>query len=561
SSSHSLLLMPPSAWAPPPELHASFGPYSVTQPLSSLPFPFSPSLSASLLSEHVEKEEGERGQDQFRVRVLFHQRLGSSGTCVSLHAFRETEERKASCITQPPLGFCVVMLTLPSDWFKNQKGDQSDHTTSELQSRAPSYRQVKNRTRHWRGQQERSCLNGPREAELSLDSHVVIGYQRGPMLIGQPIRVSVNLRANFSQEFVIIRLKVPKGLVSLMAQRTLTSDLWAVTLEKTQGPDHDVVSILCHKHSTAKHQADSMSLQQVVCFSVDGLRRSFGVAMSVTAQWWVEYSGHALPPPHGAGESLFTFTDRPIIGIAPITESKSILNTAILTSFPVSLPIIVLAVSRSGKVSDITSAVSCHSENNNIIKVSSDCSSVFVDGSESGEGHTCAQVRFSLGTLSGSLCLQVWAPSVPLQVSLADPVLNAIQGWDYYTDKGCVPVYQRTSVQVLTQFQALDSQGKTKHFLSSSDWLVDVTELVRDWLRIEDPRVASLGKGNSVIGRHPGKTTIYVVSAQWDGILGACDLMVTSDLVAPGDLSVQVVSGLGMTLSSSQSHPALVTAT
>uniref|UniRef100_A0A3B3ZMS9 Uncharacterized protein n=1 Tax=Periophthalmus magnuspinnatus TaxID=409849 RepID=A0A3B3ZMS9_9GOBI len=238
---------------------------------------------------------------------------------------------------------------------------------------------------------------------------------------------------------------------------------------------------------------------------------------------------------------------------------KSILNTAILTSFPVSLPIIVLAVSRSGKVSDITSAVSCHSENNNIIKVSSDCSSVFVDGSESGEGHTCAQVRFSLGTLSGSLCLQVWAPSVPLQVSLADPVLNAIQGWDYYTDKGCVPVYQRTSVQVLTQFQALDSQGKTKHFLSSSDWLVDVTELVRDWLRIEDPRVASLGKGNSVIGRHPGKTTIYVVSAQWDGILGACDLMVTSDLVAPGDLSVQVVSGLGMTLSSSQSHPALVT--
>ncbi|XP_072318690.1 transmembrane protein 132D [Eucyclogobius newberryi] len=648
SSSHSLLLMPPSAWAPPPELHASFGPYSVTQSLPSLPAPSPPSLSASLLSEYVEKEEDERGQDRFRVRVLFHQRPDSSGTCVSLHAFRETEESKALCVTQPPLGFCVVTLTLPSDWFKDQ--DQSEQSTAELHSRAPSYRRVKNRTRQkrqfrlrhrasqtlryeseeddvqdleglrfqqptnnhiqlyystvetfdfefssgapaceedqWSQSQRqlfflksvhlkeekpdqrpsqtkevRSCLHGPQEAELNLDAHVVIGYHRGPVLIGQPIRVSVSLRANFSNDFVIIKLKVPKGLVSLVAQRTLTSDLWAVTLEKTQGPDHDVVSILCHKHSTAKHKADSTSLQQVVCLSVDGLRRSFGVAMSVTAQWWVEYSGSFLPPPHGAGESVFTFTDRPIIGIAPITESKSILNTAILTSRPVSLPVIVLAVSRSGKVSDVTSAVSCHSENNNILKVSSDCSSVFVDGSESGEGDTCALVRFTLGTLSGALCLQVWAPSVPLRVSLSDPVLNAIQGWDYYTDKGCESVYQRTSVQVLTQFQALDSQGKTKHFLSSSDWFADVTELVRDWLRIEDPHIATLGKGNNIIGRQPGKTTLYVVSAQWDGTLGGCDFLVTPDPVEPDDLSVQVVSGLGMTLSSSQSHPAIVTAT
>ncbi|KAK7929790.1 hypothetical protein WMY93_006185 [Mugilogobius chulae] len=653
SSSHSLLLMPPSAWDPPPDLSASFGPYSVTQPLSSLPYPSPPSLSASLLSEHVEKEEDERGQDRFRLRVLFHQRPDSSGTCVSLHAFKETEESKASCITQPPLGFCVLTLTLPRDWFKDTEADQSEDRTAELQSRSTSYRRVKNRERqrkselrHRHGSSQphryeeetdeedaqnpeglrfqrpaknqvqlyystvetsnldfssgapaceedqwlksqrqlfflrsvglkeekpdqrpsqtkevRSCLNGPREAELNLDSHIVIGYHRGPVLIGQPIRVSVSLRSNFSQEFVIIRMKVPKGLVSLVAQRTLSSDLWAVTLEKTQGPDHDVVSILCHKHSTAKHKEDPTSLQQVVCLSVDGLRRSFGVAMSVTAQWWVEYSGHSLPPPHGSGESVFTFTDRPIVGIAPITESKSILNTAILTSRAVSLPVLVLAVSRSGKVSDVTSAVSCHSENNNIIKVSSDCSSVFVDGSESGEGNVCAKVRFSLGTLSGALCLQVWAPSVPLRVSLADPVLNAVQGWDYYNDKGCEPVYQRTSIQVLTQFQALDSQGKTKHFLNSPDWFVDVTELVRDWLRVEDPRVASLGKGNSVIGRRPGKTTIYVVSAQWDGTLGVCDLLVTSDSVAPDDLLVQVVSGLGMALSSSQTYPAIVTAT
>lgn len=55
-----------------------------------------------------------------------------------------------------------------------------------------------------RTKEEETCSNG-REEELSLDSHVVIRYHRGLVLIGQPIRVSVNLRNNFSAEFVIIR--------------------------------------------------------------------------------------------------------------------------------------------------------------------------------------------------------------------------------------------------------------------------------------------------------------------------------------------------------------------
>jgi len=51
----------------------------------------------------------------------------------------------------------------------------------------------------------------------------------------------------------VFRLKVKKGLVSMVAQKTLTTDLWAVTLERSQGSKHDVVSILCRKHITHKH--------------------------------------------------------------------------------------------------------------------------------------------------------------------------------------------------------------------------------------------------------------------------------------------------------------------
>lgn len=53
-------------------------------------------------------------------------------------------------------------------------------------------------------------------------------------------------------------------------------------------------------------------------------------------------------------------------------QSNTIVNTAILTSQPVSLPVIVLAVGQDGKVSDVTTAVKCHSANEDIVKVHKD---------------------------------------------------------------------------------------------------------------------------------------------------------------------------------------------
>lgn len=70
--------------------------------------PLSPLLSASLLSEYVERERDEGRHARFRVRALFHTRGDTStrGICITLHAFKETEEHKASCITQVRTRFC-----------------------------------------------------------------------------------------------------------------------------------------------------------------------------------------------------------------------------------------------------------------------------------------------------------------------------------------------------------------------------------------------------------------------------------------------------------------------
>ncbi len=95
--------------------------------------------------------------------------------------------------------------------------------------------------------------------------------------------------------------------------------------ERHVPPDCGEVIYLQHSPSFLSPCSSSL-LQQVVCLSVDGLRQSFGVAMAVPATWWVEYSGHSnRQSPHGAAVSIFSFTDRRIFGIAPITEVINLL--------------------------------------------------------------------------------------------------------------------------------------------------------------------------------------------------------------------------------------------
>ncbi|KAB5581451.1 hypothetical protein PHYPO_G00175910 [Pangasianodon hypophthalmus] len=621
----SLLLMPPVGTDSKPVLHATFGPYSVTQLVSEPLAPLSVPLVAYLLSKTVEQKwEAERGEG-FTVRVLFHMKGDSSRrTCVTLHAFKQTEEQKASCIAQPPLGLCVVTMTLPKDWFKPDQTVQP-HQSQRFKQRHPyrsrspnhspwgknlpaslrakpgilsdmiqlyysSFGSVTNHkispprcvvgkqsqrnlyyigsvalpdkeTKSNKTTQGFSCSSELEQDELWLNSDVLIYYNKGPVRAGQPVGVSLNLRANFSGDFLIVKLKVKKGLLSLQAHPNKNSHLWAVKVEKTSGSKHDTISIISHRTGTVLDRHGTSALRLVACLSIEGLHRSFGVAMTVPVNWWVEdTTRNRLVSQHWAVTTFLSFSDREIVGIAPITVSNTIMNTAILSSQSVSLPVVVLAVGQDGKVFDITAAVNCQSTNEDIVKVSSDCSAAYVDGSESGVGSTCVEVEFSLGMLRGSLCLAVWAPVVPLRISLSDTVLSPIEGWSYYTDR-CIPVYQRATIQILAQFSAQSAQGQLTYMLGSPDWFVDVTDLVHDCLRIENSRVAALHEQNYVIGLEPGVTSLNLISSQWDGVLGTADVIVTSEPVAPGDLSVHLVGGLGLSVTSSSSNPSVITAT
>ena len=65
-------------------------------------------------------------------------------------------------------------------------------------------------------------------------------------------------------------------------------------------------------------------------------------------------------------------------------------------------------------------------------------------------------------------------------------------------------------VRVLTQFVAEgpDARGPTS-FMLGSDWQVDITELIRDFLKVERPHVARL-HGRVLMGLDVGMTAIQV---------------------------------------------------
>lgn len=67
-------------------------------------------------------------------------------------------------------------------------------------------------------------------------------------------------------------------------------------------------------------------------------------------------------------------------------------------------------------------------------------------------------------------------------------------------------------VRVLTQFVAEDSSpwGQLSYLLGS-DWQFDITDLVMDFMKLEEPHIAKLQEGRILIGREVGMTTMQVL--------------------------------------------------
>ncbi|ETE61395.1 Transmembrane protein, partial [Ophiophagus hannah] len=265
-----------------------------------------------------------------------------------------------------------------------------------------------------------------------------------------------------------------------------------------------------------------------------------------------------------------------------------ILNTAILTGKPVSIPVKVVAVEEDGSIRDISSSTECKSADEDVLKVrllletgnipgmvSDNCDAIFVNGKEM-KSKVDAIVNFTYQHFTTQLEITVWVPRLPLQIEISDTELSQIKGWripvtsnksdeeedDEKKGKGCTLQYQHAMVRVLTQFVAESSDlGGQLTYMLSSEWQFDITDLVADFMKVEEPKVAKLQGGRVLIGREQGITTVQVLSPLSDSILAEKTVIVLEDRVTITDLGVQLVAGLSLSLQTNKGNKRLMVAT
>ncbi|KAI1901112.1 hypothetical protein AGOR_G00056850 [Albula goreensis] len=355
------------------------------------------------------------------------------------------------------------------------------------------------------------------------------------------------------------------------------SNLAAWEIKQEVVPGSSDLSIFFQRNPSSVGERLEGSFYEVTLmeFEVDNF---VNLPAAQSVRWQIEY-----PQSTGVAAEVVSYvyiSQRDVQGIVPLAEDTEILNTAILTGRRVAVRVKLVTVERDGTVREVEEPISCSSTDEDVLKVTPACDSVLVNGKEM-RGKQSLQVNFTYLYLRTHLELTVWVPRLPLQIEVSDTELSQVKGWrvpilsnkrptrdseddddDERKGKGCTLQYQYALVRVLTHFVAepADPGGELVHMLGA-DWQADITDLVLDFFKVEDPRIARLIDGRVLMGRDLGITTIQVLSPLSDSILAEKTITVLDDKVTISDLGVQLVAALSLTLQPSPTSGRIIVAT
>uniref|UniRef100_A0A668TJ78 Transmembrane protein 132C n=1 Tax=Oreochromis aureus TaxID=47969 RepID=A0A668TJ78_OREAU len=480
--------------------------------------------------------------------------------CIRALAIRDTSEAapSAGCRLMGPSGICVVRLEIPPAWF----------TPPQVRKRPPEVALPSVDVYYsiipveGAGQECPSIVNEPWKApigsvamsmgpvsakgeRLQLDDNVEVLEPPSPVRLGRTVAFAIYMKTTSNTEQFTLRwecihfhfidwLRFYFSSLAVMCQRKASS-----TAERLEIPSYEVM------------QLD---------FEVDNV---INLVPTQTLHWSVEYpAGTQTTSRQTEKVSHLYISSADIQGIVPLAEDTEIVNTAILTGRRVAVPIKVVTVESDGQVREVDDSITCSSTDVDVVKVSPNCDKVLVNGKEM-RGRQSLTIKFSYLHLSAQLQLTVWVPKLPLQIDLSDTELSQVKGWrvpiitnkrptrdseddedDDRKGKGCTLQYQYALVRVLTHFVAEPSDpGGEMVYMLGADWQVDITHLVLDQLKVEEPRIARLIDGRIVIGRDLGHTNIQVLSPLSDSILAEKTVTVLDDKVNIALLYIFVTRG------------------
>uniref|UniRef100_A0A3Q1JB54 Uncharacterized protein n=1 Tax=Anabas testudineus TaxID=64144 RepID=A0A3Q1JB54_ANATE len=572
-----------------PFVNASYGPLSVQQPvplelLQTSPGPFTSSsplftfnwkVHTYIISESIHPSWP-------KVQVLFYiagrdwddYSAIHKLPCVRMFAFHETQEVRGTCRLKGELGICCRKQRVseqaqgtPVELYYMVQTTDSGDCSSEDSRKSSSVRTDQQRPMgYFAGHTPMQRIGSVRLfqplSELKLDNNFVV------MVPSKPIRQ----RETVSTFLALVKLK---DGVAFLGARASNPVMWTVS-QDVRSEGHRIVTLHCRrKENSFSQSVEAAGYQRVlqVDLEVNGLMVT---QRGREVTWQVEYP--LTRTVTSEVQTLIRLAPQDLGGIVPLAMDTEILNTAVLTGRTVALPIKVVTVGTDGAVSDVTESVECKSTDEQVIKVSERCDYVYVNGKET-RGKSRVMLNFTYSFLSAQLEMSVWMPRLPLLIDVADPELSQIKGWRVPDDDGpadkraensCTAQYQSTTLRVLTHFvaESEDPTGSTEEdgmgqqkFLLGSDWQVEVTQLVKDSLRVEDPKVAQLLDGQVVIGLSTGNTKLQVLSPLTSSVLAERSIRVLDDKVSVTELGLQLVSGLSLSLQLSPGSNRAIVAT
>ncbi|ETN60007.1 hypothetical protein AND_008382 [Anopheles darlingi] len=584
------------------------------------------------ISAHVVKNVIAR--DSPVLRVLFHAGADPGGhvqrqkICVLLHASSTNRvPLKGRCMPEGEDGVCVAEVIIPANWWpplpaperdghsngnppkSPQRIVQVSYSVFEPPARSPEHCepkvQIQPLTPFARIPLVQSQLP---YKELRADDTLTMMIPQQPLYPMSKIHVPVFLHPEPEQNIAvfIVRARVKAGMRILGA--TASSDEWNVSVEK-ENTKHTVARVTAFRKDqdpdspAETNRAGSSAFENRV---LEIFSWMLEVANDTKEHWdggriiWSVSYVHDGPKSKDLSSELAVASSTAtheegrkkivakieiqkddIQAVLPIAKNWELMNTAVLTGRQVSQAMKVFIVSQAGKVADVTLQSSCTAEDESVIKVSSSCSSVYVDGSEVG-GSSNASVLVKYGTYTGLARFTVWMPEFPLEVSVADFRLSQIKGWKIPEDQStmnakgklrkkraygsgwdnhgsdyvngvssdrsvCRARYQQSPVEVYARFLAVDQDSGRVSYLISRRTGLRVTDLVQPLLRVADPKIATL-RGRTLQGRAMGRTDVQVLSPITGRVIGAREVRVGSDKVTITRLQVKVVSGLQLSI-------------
>ena len=237
-----------------------------------------------------------------------------------------------------------------------------------------------------------------------------------------------------------------------------------------------------------------------------------------------------------------------IVGALHASRQTALINDAVLSGqqrsvFPTVLSVVMAAEPRfEGLLAQGTArgTIQCSSENDNIVKATSNCDEVFVDGSEFIGSRTVNIILSATSVQSGlsignnafpvNLEFQVWYPDLPIAMSVLDATLSPVEGWVTDASGSCADAYQDTVVEAIATFRRNPQEN-------------GVRVKVEDLLSISSTASSVAIQGTTVIGVAPGATLVQARNPNNNNIIAnSVDVTVNTDTLRPVEIDTSAAS-------------------